>query len=96
MSPLGNSDMYAPVPVKAMVFISFKQGSEFKLNELSVFDALGLYHQEAWVDNSYDNALLFIDWFEQLSFYKLEYSNTDKALNAIQDLFDYSQNTEVH
>ncbi len=94
MSPLGNSDMYAPVTVKAMVFIAFRQDSEFKLNEIAVFDALGLYHQEAWVDNSYDNALLFIEWFEQLSFYKLEYSNTEKALNAIQDLFDYSQNTE--
>lgn len=79
---------YEPKPVSSIIFVKYKQDADYSFREINSFDALGKYHQEAWVDDTPENAQGFINWFEKLSFYELVYSNTEQALDTISSLFE--------
>lgn len=82
---------YEPKPVSSLIFIKYDAMAVFGFREIDSFDALGKYHQEAWVDDTPENAQGFIDWFEKLSFYELIYSDTEQALDTISSLFKASK-----
>ncbi|MDA3821703.1 MAG: hypothetical protein PF450_03685 [Bacteroidales bacterium] len=81
------SETFNPVVVRTLIFIKYKQGTIFSMKKLSDFEAFQRFHKQAWVNGSKESALAFITWFEELSYYELEYSDTDKAIMEIEKLF---------
>jgi len=82
-----DNNPFRPVPVSKIVFVKYNPDIQHSLTELTLFEALGRYHEEAWVDGSPENAKIFFDWFERLSCFQLEYSNTDMAMDTVATLF---------
>jgi hypothetical protein len=59
------------------------------MEKLDPIRAIKLLLDQAWVTPTPGNASLLFDWITQISFFKLTYSNNDKALGAIKNLFDH-------
>ncbi len=83
-------DPFTPQPVKKIIFIRHNPEITFKLEKLSTIKALAAFHEEAWVSQNPGHAQNFIDWFVTLSCYRLEYSDNQKAVKAINNLFNKS------
>jgi hypothetical protein len=81
-------DQYKPREVKSIVFIRYDPSIEFKIKKIPAARALTMFHQEAWVSHNPEHAREFIDWFVTISFYKLDYSDNRKAIEAISGLFN--------
>jgi hypothetical protein len=80
-------DQYKPREVKSIVFIRYDPAIKFKMKKIPAAMALTMFHQEAWVSHNPEHARKFIDWFVTISFYKLDYSDNQKAIKAISGLF---------
>jgi hypothetical protein len=72
--------------VNNVVFIKYAKGSELSFEPISTLDALSLFLQEAWVGNDMKRARKFINWFTKLKFFKLEFSNSEKAIQVLSNL----------
>ncbi len=82
---LNNSNSMSAV--KNVVFIKYDPATEVMLKPVSKIEALTAFHPEAWVGNDMKRAKLFVEWFENVDFYKLNYGDNDKAVKAIDSLF---------
>jgi len=82
------SDSVYSVKVRAIVFIKYDLSTELLFERISKKEALPLLMEETWTYPSAENAERFIAWFNQIDFFVLRYSDNDKALNAIKDLFE--------
>ncbi len=76
-----------PAPVKEIIFIKYDTTIDFKIEKLSGTQALKMLLEETWVSPLPENANLFLDWYPSVSFYSLAYSDNEKALQAITNLF---------
>lgn len=74
-----------------VVFINYTKGADVSLTKISPLEALQPFFQEAWVGDDMQRAEIFVDWFTTLIFYKLEYGNTPKAIEALKNLMDKSE-----
>ena len=77
-----------PAPVKELIFIKYDPEVNFEMEKLPRIDALKMLLDETWTFPSSENAARFLDWYSQLSCYRLTYSNNGKALQNITELFD--------
>jgi hypothetical protein len=80
-------EFFTAVPVKCIVFIQYKQNSDFSIKKLSDYEAFVRFHKEAWINETRESALAFINWFEELSYHELCYSDTEKAIEQVKELF---------
>lgn len=78
----------APYPVKALVFVRYTASGSTIFNEVDKKEALQLLLKETWVNPIPEMVNYFFDWIEKTSFYSLQYSVTNQALEAINKLFD--------
>ena len=78
------NDIY---PVKEFIFIQYDSSVDFIFEKLDPLKAIKLLFEEAWIAPSQGNATLLFDWITQISFYQLTYSNNQKALDGITNLF---------
>ncbi len=83
--PEGNS--YAVLPVSNIIFVDFDPQADIEIDQLTVTEALSRFHEEAWVSHNPGHAQAFIDWFANLRFHTLRYGNTEKAIDAVFDIF---------
>ena len=74
--------------IKNVVFITYNKGTDIIFKPISQLEALKQFFQEAWVGDDMQRAEIFIDWFTKLSFYKLEYGNSPKAIETLKNLMD--------
>ncbi len=77
-----------PGKIKNVVFIKYCREKEIIFKPISKLEALGLFLEEAWVGNDLKRAEQFMDWFTGLKFYRLEYGNSEKAIEALGKLMD--------
>ncbi len=77
----------APFPVKALVFINFNSNKKFDFEEVEKREAIQLLLRETWVKPEAENVSLFFDWIENTQFYRLTYSKTGEALEAVEKIF---------
>ena len=77
-----------PSPVKEIIFIKYDPDVDFEMEKLPRIEALKLLLDEAWTYPSAVNAGSFLDWFTGLVCYRLTYSNNEKAIKVIDQLFN--------
>jgi hypothetical protein len=77
-----------PAPVKEVFFIQYHPEIDFNMERLPRASSLKLLLDEAWTFPSAENASRFLEWYSQLSCYRLSYSNNEKALDTITKLFE--------
>jgi hypothetical protein len=76
-------------PVHEFIFIHYDKSVDFAWEKLDPVKAVKLLLDQAWVLPTKGNAELFFNRILQMSFYQLTYSNNQKALDAITNLFDH-------
>jgi hypothetical protein len=76
-------------PVQEYIFIHYDKTVDFAWEKLDLVKAVKLLLDQAWVLPTKGNAELLFDRILQMSFYQLTYSNNQKALDAITNLFDH-------
>lgn len=74
-------------PVKAFVFVNYSTEEPFALEKVEPKEALRLLLKETWVKPTAKNVNRFFDWLQQTAFYRLRYSNTDEATEAVEKLY---------
>jgi len=78
-------------PVNEFVFIAYNKSVDFEWEKLETIKALKFLLDQAWILPTTGNAEILFDRINQLSFYQLTYSNNQKALDAITNLFKHDQ-----
>lgn len=76
-------------PVQEFIFINYNKEVDFCWEKLDPLKAVKLLLDQAWITPTKGNAKLLFDRILQTSFYQLTYSNNQKALEAITNLFDH-------
>jgi hypothetical protein len=77
----------AAKPVKNIVFINYNPNVSCDFKKVSATDSFKLFHEQSWVSRNPKHARSFINWFVKLGCYRLEYGDTEKAMNKIIEIF---------
>ncbi len=94
---IGKSVKYIPVfnlinewekgtPVTAFVFVQYSKSGEFIFENVKKTDALQLLLKETWVNPEPEIVTRFLNWVEETPFFKLQYSHTQQALDAVKQI----------
>jgi hypothetical protein len=75
-------------PVREFVFIKYDPTVDFVLEKLDPLKGLRLLLDQTWVTPVQGNAAIVFDQVIRKNFYQLTYSNNEKALEAITNLFE--------
>jgi len=81
--------IHSVFPVKELIFIEYNSNVDFMLEKLDPVLALKALLDQVWVTPIPGNATILLDRIMEISFFKLTYSNNQKALEAISNLFDH-------
>jgi hypothetical protein len=76
-------------PVHEFIFVQYDPSVDFAWEKLDPISGMKQLLQEAWVAPAKGNAGILFNRVDQISFYKLTYSNNQKALDAVTNLFDH-------
>ena len=76
-------------PVQELIFIEYNNTVDFNMEKLDPVVALKSLLDQVWVTPIPGNATILLDRIMEISFYKLTYSNNQKALEAISNLFEH-------
>ena len=82
-----NSDFFAHLPCKDLVFIKYSKTAELTCTKISKIDAFQQLIPDSWLSPIKENAQIFLDWFENLNCYQLTYSNNEKMIKTVKKLF---------
>ncbi len=87
--PVNNTEEIkaAPYPVKALIFVEYNITGHFSFKETDKKEALRLLLKETWVNPDRENVMLFFEWMEKTTFYKLSYTRFSDALAVINKLY---------
>ena len=79
----------AVFPVHELVFIEYNTSIDFRFEKLDPIKGLKLLLDQAWLVPAPDNARRLLELVPRISFFNLTYSDTEKALDAIAELFNH-------
>lgn len=82
---IDNSKKYA---CKNVVLINYLKDSKTLLENLELKDALQILITDSWISPDKQHAKIFMEWVSEISFYRLNYSNSDEAIVEFSNLFD--------
>lgn len=86
--PVDTKVMNMIFPVNEFVFIKYDNSVDIQLKKIEPVDALIKLFDEAWIPPAPENVAVFLDKILNASFYNLTYSNNQKAMEAINQLFE--------
>ena len=86
--PIENNVVDMIFPAREIIFIKYDDTIDFKFEKLDLIDAIKQLFNQIWVPPSAANVEKLFDKIEQFSFFQLNYSNNQKALDAIKKLFE--------
>jgi len=72
---------------KALIFIKYNPEIELEINSISQIDAFQQLIPDSWISPLEENAAIFLDWFLELPCYELTYSNTEKMIKTVSNIF---------
>ncbi len=75
-------------PVQEFIFIQYEPSVDFMLEKLEPLEAIRLLLDQCWVTPVNGNPAILFKLIQQKSFYRLTYSNNERALEAITNLFE--------
>jgi hypothetical protein len=73
--------------IRKIVFIRYLPGEQNQFKPLPILEALKLYLQESWVTSNPGQVEDFLNWFTGLEFFEFVYSDEEKAVATVMDLF---------
>jgi hypothetical protein len=87
----GPNDEFLPeaLPVKEFIFISYNPSVDFQWEKIDPAKAVKLLLDQSWISPSDGSAEILFDQLSRWSFYELTYSDNQKALDAISNLFSH-------
>ena len=74
--------------VKAFVFVNYSKSDNFSFKQIDKRTALQSLLKETWVNPKPEFVTGFFEWIEKTEFYHLNYSNTDEALEVVNQIFN--------
>jgi hypothetical protein len=76
-------------PVKAFIFIQYNASVAFEWEKLDKVSAVKQLLDQSWISPSEGTARILLDQISRWSFYRLTYSDNQKALARIEKLFSH-------
>lgn len=72
---------------KALIFIKYNPEIALEINSISQIDAFQQLIPDSWISPLEENVAIFLDWFLELPCYELIYSNTEKMIKTVSNIF---------
>ncbi|WP_281979678.1 hypothetical protein [Tenacibaculum mesophilum] len=85
--PTNNHDYSLKLPCKALIFIKYQKNSGLIIDKISNITAFEQLVPDSWLSPISQNAELFLDWFEKLPCYQLTYSDNQKMITTVKNIF---------
>lgn len=76
-------------PVKEFIFIQYNETVDFEFEKLDQVQAVKRLLDQSWISPTPGNAEILLHQISQWSFYQLTYSNNQKAMEDITQLFSH-------
>ena len=73
--------------VLAIVFVCYDEKADYYVEKVGKLETIKHFNEETWVSTVPQNAHKYLDWITGTPSYKLHYSDTDKAISFISNLF---------
>ncbi len=86
--PPNNTDFTTHLPCKKLIFIKYEKDANLQVNSISKLDAFQQLIPDSWLSPIKENAAIFLDWFANLECYQINYSENDKMIAAVRELFE--------
>lgn len=86
--PPNNTDFTSHLPCKKLVFIKYEKESDLKVTSISKLTAFQQLIPDSWLSPLTENAAIFLDWFENLKCYQITYSDNEKMIEKVRELFE--------
>lgn len=98
---LNKNVRYIPCPIEnnsiealtqkaaAIIFVNYSTKVDFHFKKLDSTDCIQRFNQEAWISPSMGNAKRYLKWITTIPAYELTYSDTERALAAMSEIFDH-------
>ncbi|CAM1352515.1 hypothetical protein [Tenacibaculum insulae] len=83
-----NTNYKQHLPCKALVFIKYKKDSDLHISKISNIKAFEQLVPDSWLSPLQKNAEKFLEWFEKLPCYQLTYSNNQKMITTVHQIFN--------
>lgn len=83
-----NTNTYSSrLPCKALVFIKYEKNAALSCTKISKIEAFEQLIPDSWISPEIKNAEIFLDWFSKLICYQLTYSNNEKMIETVTEIF---------
>jgi hypothetical protein len=76
------------VPCKGLIFMQYRKHSGFVFEEIPKQEAIKKLIPDSWISPEPDNAKHFLHWVASLPCYNLIYSDTEKMIHSLDNLFN--------
>ncbi len=76
-------------PCKALIYVNYMPGSGMVIEKMPNDEAFMHLVPDSWISPLQENASKFLDWFLALPCYRLTYSDNEKMVNAVHELFHH-------
>lgn len=86
--PPNNTDFTTHLPCKKLIFIKYEKEANLQVNSISKLEAFQQLIPDSWLSPLPENAAIFLDWFANLECYQINYSENDKMIAAVRELFE--------
>ena len=86
--PIENSKMDLIYPVKEIIFVKYDPNADLELRKIQPEDAFKRLFEQIWVPPNTENVEVLFEKLAQLSFYQLNYSDSEKAVESVKMLFE--------
>ncbi|MBG7612218.1 hypothetical protein IU405_08160 [Polaribacter sp. BAL334] len=85
--PPNNADFTTHLPCEKLVFIKYEKEAVLKVKSISKLAAFQQLIPDSWLSPLAENADIFLDWFESLHCYQITYSDNEKMIEKVRELF---------
>ncbi len=85
--PPNNADFSTHLPCEKLVFIKYEKETVLKVKSISQLAAFQQLIPDSWLSPLPENAAIFLDWFESLNCYQITYSDNEKMIGKVRELF---------
>ncbi|WP_299055384.1 hypothetical protein [uncultured Polaribacter sp.] len=82
-----NTNFFAHLPCNDLVFIKYEKDAALTCHKISKIDAFQQLVPDSWLSKKEENAAIFLEWFSNLNCYQLTYSNNNKMIEAVANIF---------
>ena len=86
--PPTHKNLIEKAAAKAIIFVNYNLNTNYNLKKESNLEMMNPFIEQAWIGNSPKAAEQFLKWYLTLPVYTLHYSDNQKAIDGIRQLFN--------